>query len=201
MSYKLLLFGNTVRVFVSSLFAPLLAIFAREIGGTLIDVGGIYSIFFLMMGILSIPAGKLADKFGRKILVMLGGLMDSLISLGYVFSSSILHVYILQSLSGISTSISQPAWLALLAESTGERKRGERLGYYWALVTISSGVASLLAGIIASFYGFRIIFILMFIGNLIFTLCIAKSKETSSSKKGDRRNILSIGRKQDKDLS
>ncbi len=42
MSYKLLLFGNTVRVFVSSLFAPLLAIFAKEIGGTLIDVGGDY---------------------------------------------------------------------------------------------------------------------------------------------------------------
>jgi len=183
MSYKLLLLGNTVRVFVSSLFGPLLAIFAKEIGGTLVDVGGVYSVFFLIMGILSVPAGKLADRLGRKLLVIIGGLIDSMISFGYCFCSSITHVYILQSLSGISTSISQPAWLALLTESTGSMKRGERLGYYWSLVTISSGIASLLAGIIASLYGFRTIFLIMFIGNLIFTFCILKSKETFKVRK------------------
>jgi MFS family permease len=75
--------------------------------------------------------GKLADKYGRIKFSIIANLVNSAGIFGYIFVTNVYHVYSLQILLGISSSIASPSQQAMMADITSKKKRSEKFGYVY----------------------------------------------------------------------
>jgi MFS family permease len=112
--------------------ARLLAIplYADQLGASRGEIGLLFSTFTVTAALLSIPAGLLADRFGRRNLVVF-----SLLSLGSSqlmagLTQDIHVVFVSQLLGGIGGGASQTALMAALADRVPMERMGRSMGWF-----------------------------------------------------------------------
>jgi MFS family permease len=92
------------------------------------------------------PAGKLADRIGKKRILLASFILYSMIYLGFALSNAAWQIWLLVSCYGIYLGLSQGTLLALISERVPQESRGTAFG----LLNLSLGLgllpASLLAG-------------------------------------------------------
>lgn len=149
--------------------------------------GLVFSATFLVSALVSPLWGSLADRKGRKLMLLRASLGMAIV---IVLQGMVTHVYqlfALRALMGL-TSGYIPNAMALVASQVPRDKSG------WALGTLSTGLVSgvivgpLLGGLMADHLGLRVVFFvtagLMFVSFLI-TLFLIKERHTEV-KKADR---------------
>ncbi|RJF57679.1 MFS transporter [Serratia inhibens] len=149
--------------------------------------GLVFSATFLVSALVSPLWGSLADRKGRKLMLLRASLGMAIV---IVLQGMVTHVYqlfALRALMGL-TSGYIPNAMALVASQVPRDKSG------WALGTLSTGpisgviVGPLLGGLMADHLGLRVVFFvtagLMFVSFLI-TLCLIKERHIEV-KKADR---------------
>ena len=67
---KNLLLGAWVWYFGAGLFGPLYAVFAERIGGDILEITGAYSLFLIVVGVMSIYIGRISDHHSKKKLMI-----------------------------------------------------------------------------------------------------------------------------------
>lgn len=154
----LIILWGTLFTFAVELIAPIYAIFVKDIGGNILQIGIAYAVYGLVFSTLQPFMGKLADKYGRVKLSILANLINSVGLFGYIFIANIFHIYFLQILLGVGSSIASPAQQAMIADITSKRKRGEEFGLIYMFIGYASALAAILAGIIAQFISFQLVF-------------------------------------------
>lgn len=159
---KILLRSDYVMVFGTGLLGPLFAVFTEKIGGDILDISWVWATYLIVTGIAIVIVGKISDhKVSKEKFVVAGFALSAILTFGYLFVSSPLHLFFLQFGLGIATAISYPTWDALYAHYE-DRKHA---GYNWGLVDggeqIIPGVAILLGGLIVHFFSFQTLFIIM----------------------------------------
>jgi MFS family permease len=104
---------------------------------------GISSLFG-MLG--SMAGGALADKFGRKRLIIFGMIFSAISGLSYAFANNIVLLYPLTIVVGLLSSVANPAYEATLVDILPEEKRQEGYGilrvvfnYAWIFGTAMGG--------------------------------------------------------------
>jgi MFS family permease len=141
------------------MLGPFYAIYVEKIADDSSIVGYSYAAFWLTVGITSPFFGKLADKREKRLLLLLGGFLAFVTSIGYSFVSTIYQLLILEVINGIATSCFNPAYRALTAELTTKNSRGFEYGLLDSVSYITYGVSALLATFIFTFLGARILFL------------------------------------------
>ena len=96
----------------------------------------------------AIPFGNLSDKIGRKRVLILGYLLFSLTSLGFVLFNSLAGFVVLFAVYGIAYAIIDGNQRAYIADLSPENLRATALGTFHAITGLAALPASLIAGLL-----------------------------------------------------
>jgi MFS family permease len=179
----LVILWSTLFTFAVEMVAPIYAIFVKNIGENVLSVGVAYAVYGIVFSTLQPFMGKLADKYGRIKFSILANLINSIGLFGYIFVTHIYHVYLLQILLGIGSSIASPSQQAMMADITSKKKRGEEFGYIYMAMGYSSALAAIVAGVIADFISFQTVFLIGALTALFSTVPLIKLERIFSIKK------------------
>lgn len=176
-----LLLINIFIVFLGiGLIIPVLPSIMNELNISGTTVGYLTAIFALTQLIISPFAGKAADKFGRKIMIVIGLFIFSVSELLFGMGKTIELLFISRILGGVSGACIMPAVTAFIADISTLETRPKMLGYMSAAITtgliIGPGVGGFLAeiGTRVPFYSASIL------GFIAATLSVMLLKEPAS---------------------
>ncbi|ALC91753.1 multidrug MFS transporter [Bacillus sp. FJAT-18017] len=133
------------------LIIPVMPTLMNELGITGTTIGYLTAAFAIAQLIVSPFAGKAVDRFGRKIIIVIGlfifGLSEFLFGLG----REIEVLFISRIMGGISAALIMPAVTAFIADITTPATRPKALGYMSAAIStgfiIGPGIGGFLAEI------------------------------------------------------
>ena len=114
--FLLLCLIGFIALFGSYLRMPVMPLYAASIGADSAQVGIINGAFMLTAGLLSIPAGLLADRIGRNIPVVAGCLAISISSLLVPFCHLPIQMAAAYILFGAGLAAFAPGMLSLVAD-------------------------------------------------------------------------------------
>lgn len=117
------------------------------------------SLTALFSGMFIVAAGGLADKIGRKKITNIGLILSIIGSLCLVLASGSALLLIGRIIQGLSAACIMPATIALMKEYFEGAERQRALSYWSIGSWGGSGVCSLLGGAIATYMGWKWIFI------------------------------------------
>jgi len=128
--FLILCFTGFATFFCSYLRIPVLPLFAASLGAGPAQVGMINGAFMLTTGMLSVPAGLLADRLGQKV-PAIGGILaiaaSSLLATRCGSSGQLAAVYVL---FGSGLACLSPSMLSLVADTMPSEKLGQAYGWY-----------------------------------------------------------------------
>ena len=145
--------------FSSYLRIPVLPLFAANLGAGPAEVGMINGTFMITAGLLSIPAGVVADRTGRKIPVLAGILATALSSLLITqchLPGQMAGAYVL---FGIGLAAFAPGMLALVADVVPPDRIGQAYGWYTTAIYIAMTLGPACGGFLAKSIGLRQVFV------------------------------------------
>lgn len=121
----------------------------------------------------NILGGALADRYGRKTIVLIGLVFSALSAISMGLAQQLWVFYVLAVLVGLLSDIAGPAWQAMIADILPEDKRTEGFGMLRVVGNLAWIVGPTIGGLIAS-RSFLLVFILDSICSLITAFIIFK---------------------------
>jgi MFS family permease len=126
---------------------------ARSLGMSVAAVLGAYLLYNLVYGLLSFPFGRLADRVGRKRLLVAGYAFYGLVYVGFALIGRPALAWLLFALYGVYGALNEGLEKALVADVAPCDQRGTFVGLHSTLVGIGLLPASLIAGGLWSLWG------------------------------------------------
>lgn len=161
--------------------------------------GLIFGANFLTAGLVSPIWGNLADKYGRKIMILRSGYFMSITVALTGFAGSLWQLLELRLINGLVGGII-PASTALVASSVPKERIGWAQGMLQSFVTAGTIMGPLFGGVLAGRIGFRMIFVitgcLLLLATLVITFTVKENfvppeKKDRSSLREDFQMIFS----------
>jgi len=119
---------------------------AQDLGSSVVYVVLMLVLFNAAYAVVSLPAGVLSDKMGRRRVITLGWFIYVLVYLGFALASELWQVWLLFALYGVYYGIVEGVARAFVADLVVEEKRGTAYGLYHGVVGLTLLPASLIAG-------------------------------------------------------
>jgi len=126
--------------------APLLPLFARELGAGPALIGFVMGASTLTGVVLKLPAGALSDLFGRRRLLVAGALVFATLPFGYLAVSTLAWLVVLRFLHGSATAIFGPVASASLSDIAPAARRGAWLSTYSTAQGTGQTIGPIVAG-------------------------------------------------------
>ncbi|PGY03818.1 multidrug efflux MFS transporter NorA [Bacillus sp. AFS031507] len=139
------------------LVIPVLPTLMNELGITGTTVGYLTAAFAIAQLIVSPFAGKAADKFGRKIMIVIGLFIFGISEFLFGIGREIEMLFISRILGGVSAAFIMPAVTAFIADITNLDTRPKALGYMSAAISTGFIIGPGIGGFLAE-YGTHIPF-------------------------------------------
>lgn len=159
---KAMLALEAIFMFSGGIFGPLYALFIREVGGSILDVGIASSIFLIVTGILTFIISRWENRLKhQEKLYLLGYLLTAISYLGYIFVTNRTEIFILQMFLGISQAIYLPVRDSLFTKFLDKGEEAKEWGEWETEAYIVPAFAALLGAWIAANYGFKNLFFIM----------------------------------------
>jgi MFS family permease len=151
-SFRILVFSTFIDRLGGSLIFPFLSLYVIQkfdVGMT--QVGLIFGLWSISSLVGSMIGGALADRFGRKAIIIFGLLSSAFTGILMGFVTEIRGFYILALVSGIFSDIGHPAQQAMVADLLPGDQRAEGFGIIRVVqnlaITIGPAIGGILAGI------------------------------------------------------
>jgi MFS family permease len=108
----------------------------------------LYGLYNLAYTLFAVPAGIASDRVGRRKVLMSGYGLFALVSVGFIFASSLPTFVLLFVLYGLSYALVEANERAYVSDLAPESERGSALGSYHMATSIASLPAGLMAGLL-----------------------------------------------------
>lgn len=192
---KILLVSDALVNLGLGMIGPIYAIFVAEIGGDLLDASWAYFTYMFTSGFIMYILSFWENKIHHKErLVALGYSLTAIGSLGYVFVYDQFTLLIVQTVLGFAGAILNPAFDAIYAHYTEKEEEASDWGTWEAMGFITTALAALIGGYMADLFGFKVLFIIMFIFSVIgalFSLNLLRNKDYLNYTKKNKKKISS----------
>ena len=144
--------SQTLFMFTAFLWWPYRSLFIQELGASKIDLGLIATVETVASLIFQFPGGILADKYGRRKLIILGSVLRLTSPVAFLMASHWTHI-IPATIISSAAMLGMPARMALIAESIPSNKRSSGLAVYSTVTSIPMIITSLMGGVIVDYFG------------------------------------------------
>ncbi|NER93317.1 MAG: MFS transporter [Symploca sp. SIO1B1] len=138
---------------------PTMSPYAEDMGGTKQQVGLVISSFSIGIILFRTIIGRLADKHGRKLVLLIGVSIGAIAPLCYLLVDSIGMLMLIRGFHGISLAAFTTGYLALVTDLSPVDKRGELLSYMNLATPIGLGVGPALGGFLQALVGYTALFV------------------------------------------
>jgi MFS family permease len=157
-----------------SMIIPFISLYIKELGITDPDeislwAGLIFSANFITAFLFQPLWGKLSDRFGRKIMLLRSGFGMSIVIILMGLATNVWHLLLLRLLNGTVSGFI-PAANALVAANTPKERSGFAMGTLQSGSVSGSVIGPFMGGLLADWFGFRIIFFIT--GSLLLSATI-----------------------------
>jgi DHA1 family multidrug resistance protein-like MFS transporter len=168
---RVLIATNIVTSFGDNLYGSLLGIYITyNLGVSILVYGLMNAVQGLVSSLAIFPSGALSDNFGRKIMAILAVIFSiSTLSLLF-FAKDLPLLFLTLIVQGLSSSFGDPSRSAYVVDVIKKERRGIAFATLAFFQSLSSIVATAIAGIIAGIYGYYWLFFASLILELI-ALC------------------------------
>ena len=163
------LFGATLFDRLGGFAGVYLALYLTGRGGLSLSVAGVVASMQAIGGLLGTPlSGALADRFGRRPLILWGFALTALAWLHVAVAQGPVHIGLAVFLAGLAGAVGRPAMSAAIADVVPEPDRRRAFAaQYWA-VNLGFACAASLAGWVA-----QVEWWLVFVGDAATSLLVA----------------------------
>lgn len=170
---------------------PLFPGFAQKIGASLSMLGSYSSVSALTMLLISLPLGRLSDRYGRKWMMIPGLILFTFVPLSYLLTTSPLHLYPIRILLRIGIGLTFGNGFLLMTEMAEHKYRNTAQGLYMTSMGMGYTVGPLIGGFTAKLYGSKTSFMISsgFAILSLFFLYLVKEKRRKVYEDSPRENI------------
>lgn len=148
----LAMFIDGLDVFMVGKIAPAIA---RGMGAHPADMQIVFLLQQIGLAVGAFAATPLADRFGRKRMLIVSSLIFGVLTLATAFATSLTQVAILRGLSGIFLSGGLPMAVSLVAEATPRHRRGTFIAISFACYSFGSAAGGAIAAWLIDDYGWQ----------------------------------------------
>ena len=178
--FWVLMLGTFIDHIGSFMLLPFFALYiTQHFGLSMTGLGGVIFVFAISGTVGGFAGGALADKFGRRSIILLGILFSGASSLLMGFVDSLVIFIGIVVVVGLLQDIGGPAQSALVADVLPPHRQQEGFSIWRVVVNISAVIGPLIGGILAA-TNFRLLFIgdavLSFITAIVVFLALPETK-------------------------
>ncbi len=159
---------NTVQMGLWFSFLPLLAVEVLHLNNT--QVGWTIACYMLVSSLVQVPFGRMADRFDKRLLIILGGLLGSVVFATVFFAQNFWHLMLIAGVTGVMGALAMPALTALAAEEGSDGNMGAVMGVLNMAMSVGMMLGPVLAGVFSDLSGLRPLFLFGAGAGLIGTL-------------------------------
>jgi MFS family permease len=176
-------------------YSPFWALYLQKFLGATVTNIGLFSMISTAESLLfQLPGGLIADRYGRRNLILFGTVLRTFGPVLYLLATSWEWVIPGAIIAGM-TSLYMPAFNAIIAESLPSRRRGSGYGVYDSIMRIPGIFAPVVGGILVDTYGLYDgvrVFLMLQIGASIVGIIVRylTLQETFVHKTGKRPPII-----------
>ncbi|CAM3513043.1 MFS transporter [Marinicrinis lubricantis] len=190
-------FGQFLVMSGMTMIIPFLPLYIQELGvmnseEASVWAGIIFAANFLTSFIAQPIWGKIADRYGRKMMVIRSGLGMAIVMTLMGFSQTPLHLLLLRMMNGLISGF-VPAATSLVSANTPKERIGVAMGSLQSGAIAGTIMGPLIGGVMADLFGFRMIFYIT--GSLMFLATVFAwffVQEQFNRKEASKQNDLSV---------
>jgi EmrB/QacA subfamily drug resistance transporter len=139
----------------SNIVAVSLPTIARELGATFSDIEWVVSAYVLTFAAFLMPSGALADRYGRRRVVMAGMAVFTLASLLCGIAPNATLLKLARAFQGIGAALQLSAALAILGHEFRGPERARAFGFWGTVIGAAVAVGPPVGGVITAVFGWR----------------------------------------------
>src|SRR5436305_7601568 len=129
---------------------PVRILYAESRGASLAIIGAMASAFLISNFMFQYPGGWLADRWGRKPVMIASLFIQAILSLAYLLITDPILFVVLRFAEGIAGAAVIPSARALIADSVPPEKRGEAYGIFSAFFNAGFLLGPAIGGLLAT---------------------------------------------------
>ncbi len=152
-------------------FLPLLATEVLHLSQS--RIGILMATYMLLSSLVQIPFGRLADRYSKRLLIIVSGYLSSFAFVTIVFSQSFGELLLISAFTGILGALAGPALTALAAGEGKQGGMGAMMGVLNMALNVGMMLGPVLAGLLSDSIGLRPLFsfgaVAGGVGTLVFT--------------------------------
>src|SRR5262249_44552493 len=177
----LITFSGTLAMHI---FVPALPEAARDLGSSVGAMQLTMSVYVFGLAVGQLAYGPLADRFGRRPVLIVGLLIYTVTGIWAYFASTVempIVVRLLQALGGCSGMV---IGRAIVRDTSLPNESARRLAVMNLMVAVGPGIAPLLGSALSTGFGWRSIFVLLAglgVVNLAFTLWLLRETRSDAA--------------------
>jgi predicted MFS family arabinose efflux permease/N-acetylneuraminic acid mutarotase len=153
------------------------------------QLGLLSTVFLWVYGVLSPFAGFVADRFGRRHVILVSLLVWSVVTWATAHARDFGELLMVRGAMGISEACYIPAALAMIAAVHSPRTRSRATGLHQSGLHIGFILGGVVGGVVGGYYGWRFVFAALGLCGVVYTailLFVLKDPPVEAAEKGEK---------------
>ena len=159
-------------------FLPLLAVEVLFLSQS--RIGIIMATYMLVNSLVQVPFGRLADRYSKRLLIIVSGYLSSVAFVTIIFSQSFWELLLISGFTGMLGALAGPALTALAVGEGKQGGMGAVMGVLNMALSVGMMLGPVLAGLLSDVVGLRPLFgfgaVAGGVGTLVFTWLTTEKK-------------------------
>src|SRR6266403_4698960 len=132
----------------------------KELSATAIGVQWVVESYSLFLSALLLVGGSLGDRYGRRLVFVIGVALFALASAACGFATTINQLIAARAVQGIGAALLVPGSLAIISSSFGADQRGKAIGTWSGFSAMTTAIGPVFGGWLIEHVSWRAVFFL-----------------------------------------